>query len=132
MRFRFLRILLGVSFCAQVSVFPFLVLYFGHFPLIGFISNLLVEPFIPPIMALSAMLGAWGWIPGVGSLIAFFDYWCLQIVLGIASFFGSFGVWEMSREVGLLTLAGWFTFVAWAFFSSRYDQILGAYENQPR
>jgi len=126
------RILLGVSFCAQIFVFPTLVVIFGEFPVSGIIANLIVEPFMPIIMGLSAALGALGSVPIVSYILGFLDYGFIQIVIWISQFFGQFGTFEISNiygYLGYLTLA---SFIAWAFFSDGYDKMLEKFDKETR
>lgn len=48
------RLLLAASLCAQMSVFPILIMKFGSFPYAGLLTNLFTEPLVPLIMFLAA------------------------------------------------------------------------------
>ena len=77
-----LRLLIGASFCAQMAVFPILIIKFGSFPYAGLISNLLTEPLVPLIMFLAAG----------------------GIVLGNLAFWGLAVVWSWALEAAITTL----------------------------
>ncbi len=122
------RILLGVSLCAQVFVFPTLVLIFGSFPVAGIIANLFVEPFMPIIMGLTALLGALGSIPILSHILGFLDYGFIQIILWIAQFFGQFGTLEIPKIFGYLSCLILGSFLYWSFFSDSYDKIMQKFD----
>ena len=54
MPWKSLRLLIAASFCAQIAVFPILIINFGSFPYTGLVSNLITEPLVPLIMFLAA------------------------------------------------------------------------------
>ncbi len=86
-RFGF-RLIVSVSFAAQLSVAPLLIWYFGSFPWIGIIANIVAEPLIPLSMGASMIAAFGGPLPIVGTILSAPARWLLEILLQIAHFFG--------------------------------------------
>lgn len=87
-----MKLLLGASFCAQMAVFPILIVQFGSFPYAGFISNLITEPLVPLIMFLAAGgigLGSLNF-GGISSIWQTALQGSISALIAIAQFFGSF------------------------------------------
>ncbi len=78
---------------AQLSVAPILIIYFGNFSLISFLSNLLILMFIPLTMAVGFFIGALGFVSYYLSLIfGWFVNILLTYEIFIINFFGNLKV----------------------------------------
>lgn len=91
--------LVAMSLAAQVFVLPLLLYYFGQFSVISPITNLLVVPILPCLMALGFLLVISGVIFQPLSLIFLFPVWLLlSYITKITTFFAglSFSVVEFT------------------------------------
>ena len=82
--------LLAATLAAQLAVGPLILFHFGEVSILAVLSNLIVLPLVPPLMALamlSSLLGVMG-LPGAGSLMqaaAFFARGILAVARILAS-----------------------------------------------
>ncbi len=119
----YLRLLLGVSFCAQIAVFPVLIYTFGSFPFSGFLSNLLAEPLVPFLMLSNTIIGLLGSAPPfISEIISIPSFLGIEILLMIAHIFSLFGHFEISKFWSLITGFMLFMLTFWSLFSYTYQK----------
>lgn len=122
-RFEF-RSIVSVIVAAQLSVFPILGLYFGSFPFMGFLANILIEPLIPLAMGFSFLTTIFYPILGVDliQVLAYPAKIILSVILFLADLFGRFEGIVIPRFVAIGGLCVVLLFFFWGSFSFWYQQ----------
>ncbi|BCX16003.1 MAG: hypothetical protein KatS3mg098_232 [Candidatus Parcubacteria bacterium] len=93
------------TFSAQVAVLPILVIYFGNFSWMGFVSNIFLLPLIPLTMFLSFLVGGGGIISlALAKMISLLLWPLIRLEVDLIKFFGSFTTFSFSAK-------GWVFFV---------------------
>lgn len=82
----FLAETLAVTLAAQALTLPLLIFYFETVSTVSVLTNLLVVPIIPVIMAFGLLTAALGWIPFVGQGVAGLTWLFLSYILTCATF----------------------------------------------
>jgi ComEC/Rec2-related protein len=122
MKFKVLKMLIGASFCAQMSVFPILITQFGSFPYAGLFTNLVTEPLVPMIM----FLAFGGMIIGNLPLLGLEFLWQQSLELSLSSLITVAQVGADLPEIMIPIWVGkiWFVlfmgFIYWSLLSPRY------------
>ncbi len=118
-----IKTLLIVTLSAQIAVLPILGLYFGSFPVVGLLSNLLAEPLIPLNMLFSFIVTLTGLLPEfVATIIAIPAFIGLEILLQIAHVFGQIDPLPVSKLMGNISLVIVISFFLWASLSRTFAQ----------
>lgn len=95
-----LKTILAVTFAAQIAVSPILGIYFGEFPVAGFLSNLLSEPLIPLGMFFAFISSVFGLLSAIlAKIIAIPAFVIIEMLLWIAHFFSIFPVFNISKWI---------------------------------
>ena len=122
MKYKVLKMLIGASFCAQMSVFPILITQFGSFPYAGLFTNLVTEPLVPMIMFLAFGSMLIGGLPLLG-----LDFlWQKALELALSSLITVARVGAAMPEMIISVWVGnlWFVlfigFIYWALLSQNY------------
>ncbi len=98
-----IRTILSVTLAAQISVMGLIIYFFGSFPFIGLVSNIVIEPLVPLAMGLSALVSFLGWIPNpIGGIIAIPAISVIEVLLFLGSFFGKIDPISLPRWVGMI------------------------------
>ena len=122
LKYKPLKLLLGASFCAQMSVFPILITQFGSFPYAGLLTNLVTEPLVPMIM----FLAFGGMIIGPLSLLGLEFLWQIALELSLSSLILVAQVGASVPEIiipvwgGAVWLVLFIIFLYWALVSQHY------------
>lgn len=86
-RSAFWRDLLAATLAAQIAVLPLLLYQTGLFSLVSLPANLLVLPFVPLAMLLSALAGVIGMaLPGIAPIIGLPAHLVLSLIVSVAEF----------------------------------------------
>ncbi len=86
-RSAFLREIIASTMSAQVAVVPLLLYVNGLFSLVALPANILVLPFVPLAMAMSATAGAVAFVaPGIASLAGLPAYIILHYIMSVVHF----------------------------------------------
>ncbi len=104
----------GVTLTAQVATLPLGLYYFESLPSWSVLANVIVAPFVPVAMALSAVtiLGGLLWYP-LGNLLGAADALALRMIVGTAGAVASLpGASLSTGSIGIATLAGYYAAVA--------------------
>ncbi len=118
-----IRTILSVIISAQVSVFPILGFYFGQFPVVGFMANILTEPLIPLVMLFSFLAGVSVFLSEVvAQLFAIPAYVSLEILLLVAQYFGQFRVLVIPKNMVLFSGTIICFFFLWGSFSRKFQE----------
>ena len=101
-----LRTLISVTLAAQIAVFPLLAFYFSEISLIGFISNLFVEPLIPLGMFFTFLIVLGGLFSSVIiiKILAIPAFVILEMIFFIAHFFGDYASVVVPSIIGQIAL----------------------------
>jgi len=123
-KYKYLRLLLGASFCAQMAVFPILIIQFGSFPYAGLISNLITEPLVPLIM----FLAAGGILIGDFEMLGIAYLWqaslegSISALILVAQLFGLLMPVYVPPSVGYFGALCLLAIALWASFSAYYQR----------
>jgi competence protein ComEC len=81
----FLKEALGTTLAAEAMILPLVIYYFHRVSLVSLLTNLLVLPVIPVIMALGGLTVVGGLLPGIGWLAQGVGGWCWLFLAYIIS-----------------------------------------------
>lgn len=122
LKYKALKMLIGASFCAQMSVFPILITQFGSFPYAGLFTNLVTEPLVPMIM----FLAFGGMLIGDLPLFGLDFLWQKALELSLSSLITVAKIGAAVPEVliavwiGKVWLVLFIGFIYWALLSQNY------------
>lgn len=93
----FWRDLLAATLAAQIAVLPLLLYQTGLFSLVSLPANLLVLPFVPLAMLLSALAGVVGIVlPSIAPLFGLPAHFILSLIIFVAEFAGDLSLASVS------------------------------------
>jgi len=78
-----------VSMAAWLCSIPICLFYFNALSTYGFLSNFVITPLLPIVMALALLSMVFSWIPLLGGILTFLALQATGILLAICSFFAS-------------------------------------------
>lgn len=118
-----IRSILSVTLAAQIAVFPVIGFYFGEFPVIGILSNLLAEPLVPMGMFFSFITSVFGFLPeNIVHIIGIPAFIILESLLSIAHLLGKIPAIPISKEVSRIGFFVIVIFFLWGFFSRNFSK----------
>lgn len=94
---------------AEIMALPLIAFAFGTIPVFGLIANVLVAPFIPAAMALTALTGLIGMASHfVASVIALPTNILIAYMIAVVEWLSDFPVAEASYEVAFGVVVAWY------------------------
>ncbi len=116
-----LKLLIGVSFCAQLAVLPILIMNFETFPWVGLVSNLIAEPIIPLTMATSFLAGLGGIFPeAIHKVLSLPALMLTELLHWTALWFGQWPSVVLPKMAGQAISVIWLGIAVWCLFSQTY------------
>lgn len=102
---------------AEVMALPLIAFSFGTVPVFGLVANVLVAPFIPAAMALTALTGFVGMISlQLATIFALPTTILIGYMIAIVEWLSSFDFAQFSFDFGLTPLLVWYCMLAIAAF----------------
>lgn len=98
--------IISMSLSAQVFTLPILLYNFGYFSLVSPLTNLLILPFVPPLMLLGFLFLVFSLIfYPLGKIISWFCWIILTYIVKVVSFFSGFSFTTIQIKIP------WFLFL---------------------
>lgn len=97
---------------AEVMALPLIAFAFGTVPVLGLIANVLVGPFIPAAMALTALTGTIGFaFMPVASALAIPTMILIGYMVAVVEWLANLPFAQYMADIGLLTIVAWYMVV---------------------
>lgn len=111
---------------AEVMALPLIAFAFGTVPVLGLIANVLVGPFIPAAMALTALTGAIGMIAtSFASVLALPTMILIGYMIAVVEWLAELPFAQHMLDIGVGAIVAWYVFVAglgvWIRYKTGYD-----------
>ncbi len=121
--------ILAMSLSAQIFTLPILIYNFGYISLVAPITNILVLPFLPFILALGFSSALIGIFSHLGAMIFIFPCWALlAYLLKIVNIFSSFSLSSITLKItwfGILVYYLLLVYLIWQWRQEHRFKILG-------
>jgi competence protein ComEC len=94
---------------AEIMALPLIAFSFGAVPVFGLIANVLVGPFIPAAMVLTALTGFIDmvWLP-LAAIFALPTTILIGYMIAVVEYLGSFSFAQLTVDFGLVTVLLWY------------------------
>ncbi|HEX8390501.1 MAG TPA: ComEC/Rec2 family competence protein [Candidatus Saccharimonadales bacterium] len=94
---------------AEVMALPLVAISFGTIPVFALLANVLVAPFIPAAMVLTALTGVTGWLnETIGSLVGMPTTVLIAYMIAVVQWLAELPSAQVELDLGLLAVVGWY------------------------
>lgn len=107
-----IRQIVGESVAAQLMTAPIIGVMFGQFSVVAPLSNLLILPFVPLAMLLTAVAGIGPWVPGIGSFVGYPAQALLDTMIWFIHYFAALPWAQVSGVISWWLVGVWYTVIA--------------------
>lgn len=106
---------------AEAMALPLIALAFGTLPVLGLIANVLVGPFIPAAMALTALTGAVGFVASsLAAVVALPTMILIGYMIAVVEWLAGLPFAQVAFSLGLPVIVAWYSAIAGLCMVVRY------------